>query len=111
MDFTILKAAYHLHYRIHLANVAEKFVAHAFALRGAGHQPGDVHKLHGGRDDLRRILNRRQRLEPAIGHHHHADIRVDRAKRIIGRLRLARAGQCIEQRGFTDIRQPNNTSS
>ena len=39
MDFTILKAAHHLHHRIHFANVAEELVAHAFALRGTRHQP------------------------------------------------------------------------
>ena len=37
MDFTVLKAAHHLHHRIYFANVAEELVAHAFALRGTCH--------------------------------------------------------------------------
>ena len=98
MDFTVFKAAHHLHHRIHLANVAEELVAHAFALRGTGHEPSDVHKLDRGRDDLRRLLDCCEWLEPGIGYCHHADIGVDRAKRVIGRFRLARAGQRIKQR-------------
>src|SRR6185436_7510008 len=46
-----------------------------------------------------------------IGHRDPADIGLDRAERIIGRLRRRRLGQRVEQGGLADIRQPDDSAT
>src|SRR6478752_2694410 len=50
------------------------------------------------------------RLEK-IGHDHYANIRVDRAERIILRRRFVRACNGVEERRFPDVRQPDDSRS
>ena len=52
-----------------------------------------------------------QHLEPRVGHGDDADVRVDRAEGIVGRLRLAGAGDGVEQRGLADVGQTDDSSS
>ena len=49
--------------------------------------------------------NLREDFESRIGHRDDAEIGIDGAERIIGRLRFARAGDGIEERGFPDVWQ------
>ena len=73
MDFTVLKAAYHLHHRIHFANVAEELVAHAFALRGPATSPAmSTNSTAAGMISAESSIAASGRA--GIGHHHHADI-------------------------------------
>ena len=97
-DVGVLEAAQNVNDRVHLADVGEELVAQAFALRGAAHQAGDIHELQARRHDLRRLADARQRIEPRIGNGDHADIRLDRAERIIRCLRRRGRGQRVEQR-------------
>ena len=53
-DVVVLEAAHHVRDRIGLADVREELVAEALALRGAGHQAGDVDELDRRRHDLLR---------------------------------------------------------
>ena len=50
-------------------------------------------------------------LESRIRHSHDAEVGIDRAKRIICRLRFAGARDGIEERGFADVRQTDDSSA
>ena len=52
----------------------------------------------------------RQRVQPRIGHRHIADIGLDGAEGIIGRLRRRRLGQRVEQGGLADIGQADDAA-
>ncbi len=111
LDVVILEAAQHVDDRIDLADVAEELVAEAFALGRATDEPRDVDEAELGRDDLGRLGDPRQRIEPRVGHPDVADIGLDRAERIVRRLRRLRLGQRIEQRRLADIGQPDNPAT
>ena len=51
------------------------------------------------------------RVEAFIGHCDAADIGLDRAKRIIRRLRRGGFGQSIEKRRFADVRQADDAAA
>jgi hypothetical protein len=55
-----------------------------------------------GNDDVR-LRDALKRGQPRIGHGDDADVRVDRAERIIRRLRFARACDGVEEGGFADV--------
>src|SRR2546430_17487819 len=81
----------------------EELIAEPLALRGALDESGDVDEF----DHRRHLFLRRddgvELLEARIGDLDHADVRIDRAKRIIlGRRRL-RGSESVEQRRLTDV--------
>ena len=106
-----LEAAQHMDDRIDLADVGEELVAEALALRGAAHQPGDVDEGELRLDDLGRAGDLGDLGEARIGHGDLADIRLDRAERIIRRLRRRRLGQRVEQGRLADVRQPDDAAA
>ena len=53
----------------------------------------------------------REDVESRVRHGHHADVRIDRAKRIIFRGRFVRSGDGIKKRGFSDVWQSDNSSA
>src|SRR6202012_5692835 len=61
-------------------------------------------------NDLRRTGNLGQGVQTRIGHRHIADIGLDGAEGIIGRLRRRRLGQRIEERGLADIGQSDDAA-
>ena len=64
----VVERAHHVRDRVHLADVREELVAEAFALGGAGHQPGDVDEFDRGRHHALRLRDRRDRIEmPMFG--------------------------------------------
>ena len=95
---------------VHLADVAEELVAEAFALRRALHQPCDIDERQLGWDDLGGAGDGRQPVEPRIGNRDLADVRLDRAKGIVGRLRRLRLGQRVEEGRLADVRQADDTA-
>jgi len=109
-DVAVLEAAHHVRDRIDLADVGEELVAEALAFRGAAHQAGDIDEGEPRRHDLRRLGERRQRIEPRVRHRHLADVRLDGAERIVRRLRGRGRGQRIEERRFADVRQPDDAA-
>jgi hypothetical protein len=50
-------------------------------------------------------------VQPVIRNRNAADVRLDRAKRIIGRLRRRGFGQGVEKRRFADIRQADDAAA
>ncbi len=108
-DIIIFEATHHLSNRVRLADMGQKLVTQSLTLRCTGDQPGDVHKLNRGWDDLLRLDNRCQRRQPGIGHRHHANVGINRAKRIIFSLNTG-LGERVKQGGLTDIRKADNTA-
>ncbi len=111
LDVVIFEAAQHMDDSVHFANVAEELVAQAFAFARAFDETGNVDESELGFDDLLRTGNLCQLLQARIGHGHLADIRLDRAERIIRSLRGLRLGQCIEQGGLADIGQADDPAT
>ena len=109
-DVAVLEAAHHMGDGVDLADVGEELVAEPLALRGAAHEAGDVDEGEPGRHDLHGLGELRQRVEARIGHRDLADIGLDGAEGIIGRLRRRRRGQRIEQRRFADVRQADDAA-
>ena len=92
---------------IHVAQVAEKLVAEPFAPRCAPHQPGDIDQLKNGRNDFLRFDVAVDRRQPRIGNRHGADVRLDRAKRIV-LAGDAHGRERVEQRALSDVRQSDD---
>ena len=109
MDVVVLETADHLDDGVNLADVAEELVAEALARTGALDEAGDVDEFDGGRDELFGAGNLGEHFEAGIRDGDHPDIRVDRAKGIVGGLGLACAGDRIEQGGFANIRETDDT--
>jgi thymidylate synthase len=63
-----------------------------------------------GLDDLGRARDRGELVEPRVGHGDVADIGLDRAERIVRRLRRRGLGQRIEQRRLADIGKPDDAA-
>ena len=109
-DVAVLEAAHDMHDRVHLADRGEKLVAEPLAFRGAAHQAGNIDEGDAGRNDLFRLRQRSKFLQARIGHGDLADIRLDGAERIIGRLRRRRLRQRVEERRLADIRQADDAA-
>ena len=80
-------------------------------MRRAAHQPGDVDELDLGLDLLRGPGDLADLVEARVGDGDAADVRLDRAEGIIGRLRRGRLGQRIEKRRFADVRQADDAAA
>jgi hypothetical protein len=109
-DVRVLETAQHVDDRVDLADVGEELVAQALPLRRATHQAGDVDEFQRGGDDFDRLADLGEHIQPRIGHADAADVRLDRAERVVRRLRRGGRGQRIEKRRFADIRQPDNAA-
>ena len=107
-NIRVLKAAHHMRDGIHLPDMLEELVAEPFAFRRAAHQPRDVDEPHRRRRRFFRLIHLMQNAEPRVRHVHHADVRLDRAERIIRGLR-PRFRDRVEKRALADVRQPDDS--
>src|SRR5262249_30134662 len=98
MNVRIFKTTYHLHDRVHFADMMEELIAKPFACARASDQTGDIHKLDRRWRNLFRAGNLRDPFQPRIGYDYHADVRINRAEGIILRRRLVCACDRIEKR-------------
>ena len=96
-DVVVFKTTHDLNDRVGLADVGKELVAESGTFRGPLHESGDVDKLDRGGDQFLRAGDFREHGQARVGHGHDADIRVDRAEGVIGRLRLAGAGDGVEE--------------
>ena len=110
-DVAALEAAQDVDDRVDLADIAEELVAQALTLGRAPDQSGNVDELKLGGEDLRRLGDRRDFLKPRIRNRDTADIGLDRAEGIIGRLRGRRLGQRVEKSGLADIGQADDPAA
>ena len=111
MDVAALETPHDLNDRVHFADVAEELVAEAFARARPFHQSGDVDELDRGRDDFLGMRKLGERFESVVGHGDDAEVRVDRAERIIGRLRFSRARDGVEKGRFANVRQTHDSGA
>ena len=102
-DVVVLETTNHLDDGIGLADVGEELVAEAGTFGCAFHQTGNVDELDGSGHSLLRLGHLGEFVETRVGHGDHADVGVDGAEGIVGGLRLAGAGDRIEQGGFSDV--------
>ena len=109
-DVVVLEAAHHVRDRVRLADVRQELVAEPLALRGARDEPGDVDELDRGRQDLLGLRDVGERLQARIRHRHDADVRIDRAERIVRGRGVLRLRERVEERGLADVRQPDDAA-
>ena len=110
-DVAAFEAAQHVDDCIHLSDVRQELVAEAFALRRAADQSGDVDELNLRFDFLRGLRDCGNAVQPLVGHGDAPNIGLDRAERIIGRLRCRRLREGVEQGGFADVRQADDAAA
>ena len=109
-DVAVLETAHDVGDCVAFANIGEKLIAEPFAFRGAAHEAGNVDKREPGRNDLLRAGDFRERREARVRHRHVADVGIDGAERIIGRLRGRRLRQRVEERRLADVRQADDAA-
>ena len=101
------ETAQHVQHRIDFADVGEELVSESFTEGGTADESGDVDKLKARRDDALRFDERGDALQSLVGHRHHADVRLNGGEGIV---RCERTGvrQCVEERGFADVRESDD---
>ena len=108
-DVVVLETAYDVRNGVSLADVGEKLVAQPFALRGATHQAGDIDEIDCGGYDRFRMVEVDEGVETRVRHLHHADIRLDGAKRIVRDGRTGRR-QRIKERRLAHVGQADDST-
>ena len=103
-DVVVFEATHEMRDCVRLADVREELVAEALALRRALDEARDVDELHDGGHHFFRLHDRGDRIELRVGHRDDADVRIDRAERIVLGRNLRR-GERVEERRLTDVRQ------
>jgi hypothetical protein len=105
---TVLETAQDVGDGIDLADIGEELVAETLALGRAFHEARDIDEGHPRGNDLLRLRDPGQRVEPGIGDRHLAHIGFDRAEGEVRRLRRRRARQRVEERGFAHVRKTDD---
>ncbi len=108
-DVVVLEAADDVGDGVGLADVGQELIAEAFTLGGPAHEAGDVDEVHRRGDDRLRVVELHQRVEPRVGHRHHADVRLDGAERIV-RHGGARRRQRVEERRLAHVGQADDAA-
>ena len=109
-DVIVLEAAQHVSDCINLADMRQELVTEALALGCTAHQTGDIDEGQPGRNGFRALTDLGKLVEARIRHAHFADVRLDGAKRVVGRLGRRSLRQRIEEGGFADVRQAHDTA-
>ena len=107
-DIGIIEAADDMDDGIGIADVAEELVAETFSLRRALDETRNVHELDRGGGVFLRLVHLREIVQPCVRHGDNADVRLDRAERVVRRLR---PGVCqrIEKRALAHVGQTHDT--
>ena len=109
-DVAVLETAQHVDDGVHFADVGEELVAQTLAFGCAADEARDIDEFQAGGDDLDRLADLRQHVQTRVGHADAADVRLDRAERVIRRLRRGGRGQRVEQGRFADIGQADDAA-
>jgi hypothetical protein len=88
----------------------EKLVSEAFALTCSLNEPSNIDELDIGRDYLRTIHDEADLLETLIVDIHDTCIGFYSTERKVRSLSGIGLGESIEESGFTDIRETNDTN-
>ena len=106
-DVFVLKAAHDMDDGVHLADIGQKLVAQALALRRALDQARDIDEFDGRRRVFLRVVHLGEPVEAFVGHGDDADVGFDGAEGVIGRFR-ARVRDRVEQGALADVRQTHD---
>ena len=90
------------------ANVRQKLVAQALALRRASNQAGDIDELNRGGHDARRVVDLRKRVQAGIGNRDHAHVGLDGGERVVC-SKATLIGKSGEQRGLAHVGHAHDT--
>ena len=104
----VVKAAHHMDDGVGGPDIAQKLVAQALALGGALHQTRDIHELDHCRGVLLGLIELCQKVQPAVGHGHHAHVGLDGAEGEVGGLG-PRVGDGVKEGGLAHIGQADDT--
>ena len=109
-DVVVVEASDDVNDGVALADVGEKLVTEAGAVRGSLDETGDVDELDGGWDDVVRLGagDGGESLEALVGDRDDAAVGLDGAERVVGSLRGAVLDQSIEQGGLADVGQADD---
>ena len=112
MDVGVLEAADDLHDGVDLADVRQELVARALR-PGSRLSPGRRCRRTRSRPGMTTLVlaMRCSSASRASGTVTMPTFGIDGAERIVGRLRLARAGDGVEQRGLAHVGQPDDSGS
>lgn len=106
----VAKSPHDLHDSISLADVAQKFIAHALALAGAADNAGDIDERNRGRYGFFGVIEIGELGEARVGEGDNTDIGLDGGKRIIGRQNVV-LGERIKERGFSDVGEADDAEA
>ena len=110
-DVLVLEAADDLHDGVDFADVREELVAEAFALAAPFTRPAiSTNSIAAGITTFVFAI-RFSALQPRVRHRDDADVGLDGAEGIVRRLRLARAGDGVEEGGLADVRQSDDSGA
>ncbi len=109
-DVAILEAAHDMGDGVAFADIGEELIAEPLTLRGAAHEAGNIHECEARRYDFLRARDFGELFDARIGHRDVADIRLDGAERVIGRLRRRGLRQRIEKGRLADVRQADDAA-
>jgi len=110
-DVTILETANDLDDGVDFADMGQELVAESLTRAGALDQSGDVDEFENGRNEFLRFGNAGQHGQSLVGHGDDAAVGLDGAERIVGRLRVAGAGDCVKKSALPDIGKPDDASA
>ena len=107
-DVVVFKAAHDMHDGVDLSNIRKELVAEPLALGRALDKPRDVNELNRRGRVFIRVVHFGKPVKTLVRDGNHADVRLNRAKRIVRRLRTGvRNG--VKKRAFAHVRQAHNT--
>jgi len=101
------EASDHVGDGVDFADVGEEFVSHAFALRGAGDEAGDVDEAECGGDDLFGGDELVDGVEARVWDLDDADVWLDGGEGIVCG-EGAGGGECVEECGLADVGQADD---
>lgn len=108
-NIIVFKTANHMADGFGFTDVGQKLVAKTFTFGRAFHQARDIHELHGGRQDALRFDDFSQLVQTRIGHRYDTGVRLNGTEGEVGRFNT-RFGERIEQGGFADVGQTDDTA-
>ncbi len=90
-------------------DVGQKLVAETFTFGRAFHQARDINEFHRRRQDALRFDDFSQLVQTRIGHRYDTGVRLNGTEGEVGRFNT-RFGERIEQGGFADVGQTDDTA-
>ena len=107
-DVRIFEAANHMKDRVGLPDVREKLIAESLTFTCAADESRDVDDSQIRENGLFALRHVREARETLVDDGNDADVRLDRAERIIRALRACRS-QRVENGRLPDVGQPNDS--